>query len=274
MYKNLLNKSKWLRKALFDMVMRQKTGHIPSCFSMVEILISLYYGGVAKVFKDDPSNSERDYIFVSKGHAAMAQYPILADYGFFPKIELKKFTQADGMLGLYADNRIPGIEGISGSLGHGVGMGAGIALDAKKNNKNNRAFVIVGDGECYEGSIWETAMFASHHKLDNLIVIIDVNHLCILGRTKDLLNQGDLGEKWKSFGWHVEYVDGHSYKSLMGGFDSINKTQGKPLVLIADTVKGKGLSFMEGQPIWHNRMPDDALIIKAKEELEFNSIKD
>ena len=274
MYKNLLSKSKWLRKSLFDMAMSQKSGHIPSCFSMVEIMISLYYGGVAKVFKGNPDSPDRDYIFVSKGHASMTQYPILADYEFFPKSELNKFTQAGGILGLYADYKIPGIEGISGSLGHGVGMGAGIALDAKKNNKNNKAFVIVGDGECYEGSIWETAMFAAHHKLDNLIVIVDLNHLCILGRTKDLLDQGDLGEKWKSFGWHVEYVDGHSYKSLMGGFDSINKTKGKPIVLIAETVKGKGISFMEGQSQWHNRMPDDAQLLQAIKELEINTIID
>lgn len=274
MYKNLFDKSKWLRKSLFEMAMRQKAGHIPSCFSMVEILISLYYGGVAKIFKNDPKNEERDYIFVSKGHAAMAQYPILADFGFFPKNELEKFTLPNGMLGLYADFRVPGIEGISGSLGHGIGMGAGIALDAKQNDKKNKAFVVVGDGECYEGSIWETAMFASHHKLDNLVVIVDVNKLCILGKTKDLLDQGDLGEKWKSFGWHVEYVDGHSYKSLMNGFNSLNNSSGKPIAIIADTVKGKGISYMEGQAVWHNRMPDEALIKKAKEDLEFNSIRD
>ena len=132
----------------------------------------------------------------------------------------------------------------------------------------------MGDGECYEGSIWESAMFAAHHKLDNLIVIVDLNHLIILGRTKELLNQGDLGEKWKSFGWHVEYVDGHSYKSLMGGFDSINKTKGKPIVLIADTIKGKGVSFMEGQAQWHNKKLEDNLILKAKKDLEFNTIID
>jgi len=274
MYKNLFSKSKWLRKSLFEMAMKQKSGHIPSCFSMVEILVSLYYGGIAKIFQDDPKNVDRDYIFVSKGHAAMAQYPILADYGFFPVGELDKFTQSNGILGLYADFRVPGIEGISGSLGHGVGMGAGIALNAKNNNKKNKAFVIVGDGECYEGSIWESAMFASHHKLDNLVVIVDVNHLCILGKTEDLLNQGDLGKKWESFGWHVENVDGHSYKSIMNGFNSSKKSLGKPIAIIADTVKGKGVSFMEGNAVWHNRMPDDALILKAREDLEFNSIKE
>ena len=188
--------------------------------------------------------------------------------------ELDKFTQSNGILGLYADFRVPGIEGISGSLGHGVGMGAGIALNAKNNNKKNKAFVIVGDGECYEGSIWESAMFASHHKLDNLVVIVDVNHLCILGKTEDLLNQGDLGKKWESFGWHVENVDGHSYKSIMNGFNSSKKSLGKPIAIIADTVKGKGVSFMEGNAVWHNRMPDDALILKAREDLEFNSIKE
>lgn len=274
MYKELINKSGWLRRSIFNMAMNQKSGHIPSCFSMVEILIAMYYGGVAKVFKDDPNNIERDYIFISKGHAAMAQYPILADYGFFPKEELNRFTQPEGILGLYADNRIPGIEGISGSLGHGVGMGAGISLNAKINKKDNKAFVVVGDGECYEGSIWESAMFASHYKLDNLIVIVDVNHLCILGKTEDLLNQGDIGDKWESFGWHVERVNGHSYSSIMKGFGVIGKTAGKPLVLIADTVKGKGISFMEGVAMWHNRMPSEEQITLANKDLEINSIKD
>jgi transketolase len=274
MYNELIKKSKWLRQSLFKMAMKQKCGHIPSSFSMVEILISIYYSGIAKVFNGDPSNDLRDYIFVSKGHAAMAQYPILSDLGFFSQDELGKFTQPDGILGLYADNSIPGIEGISGSLGHGVGMGAGISFDAKKNNKINKSFVIIGDGECYEGSIWESAMFASHHELDNLIVIVDLNHLCILGETNDLLSQGDLGEKWKSFGWHVEYVDGHSYTSIIKAFDKIGETSGKPLVLIADTVKGKGISFMEGQAKWHNKMPNDDLILQARQDLENNPIKD
>ena len=272
MYEELIDKSKWLRQSLFKMIIRQKAGHIPSSFSMAEILVSLYYGGVAKIFHEDPNNINRDYVFVSKGHAAMAQYPILADYGFFSEDELDKFTQPEGILGMYADYRIPGIEGVSGSLGHGVGMGAGIALNAKNSNRDNKSFVILGDGECYEGSIWESAMFASHHKLDNLVAIVDMNHLCILGKTDDLLDQGDLGEKWKSFGWHVERVDGHSYTSVMKGFQSIGNSSGKPVVLIADTVKGKGISFMEGKSMWHNKMPSDELIAQAEKELENNPI--
>lgn len=267
----LCEKSKWLRKELFEMAMRQKSGHIPSCFSCVEIMISLYYGGVARIITGKPEDPERDRIIVSKGHAAMVQYPILADFNYFQKQELEKFTMPGGLLGMYADNRIPGIESISGSLGHGVGIGAGMALAAKDAGIGYRSFVILGDGECYEGSIWESAMFAAHHKIDNLVVIVDKNKLCILGKIEKLLNQGDLAEKWKSFGWHTISVNGHSHKELHNAFSHIGKTQGKPLAIIADTIKGKGISFMEGRHEWHNRMPDDDLIEQARIELN-NSI--
>ena len=168
---------------------------------------------------------------------------------------------------MYADIRIPGIEGISGSLGHGVGMGAGFAFAANHNKQSYRTFVILGDGECYEGSIWESAMFAAHHKLENLIVIIDRNKLCILGETEDLLNLGNLQAKWQSFGWEAVTVDGHSFNDLLSAFSRIGTTGGKPLAIIADTIKGKGISFMEGRSEWHNRMPNDEQIIKARHEL-------
>jgi transketolase len=270
----LIARSQWLRQSLFEMVMRKKAGHLPSSFSMVEILVSLYYGGVARVTRGDPKDPGRDRILVSKGHAAMAQYPILADYGFFPESELERFTEPGGLLGMYADFRIPGIEGISGSLGHGVGMGAGIALAARNDGHAHRAFIILGDGENYEGSIWESAMFAAHHRLDNLVVIVDRNQLCILGRTEELLQLGDLEAKWRSFGWEAATVNGHSYKSLLAAFEKIGDTGGKPYVIIADTVKGKGVSFMEGRAEWHNRMPDDALIAQARADLSHNSIID
>lgn len=264
---DLEEKAAWLRRELFEMVIRQGKGHLPSCFSCTEILVSLYYGGIANYRAGDPQDPERDRVIVSKGHAAMALYPILADIGYFPAEELQRFTQPGGLLGMYADWRIPGIEGISGSLGHGLGMGAGMALAAKRDGDGHRVFVILGDGECYEGSVWEAAMFAAHNRLDKLIAIVDRNALCILGRTEELLELGDLAEKWRSFGWHAVTIDGHSFGDLRDAFGLIGQSGGKPLAIIANTVKGKGISFMEGRAEWHNRMPDAAGIAVARAEL-------
>jgi transketolase len=264
---DLEDKALWLRRALWDMVMRQRKGHIPSTYSCTEIMVSLYYGGVAKVTPDNPDDPNRDRIIVSKGHAAMVQYPILADLGYFDESELERFTEPGGLLGMYADFRIPGIEGISGSLGHGVGMGAGFALAARQDGRDYKTFVIVGDGECYEGSIWESAMFAAHHKLDNLVTIVDRNELCILGKTEDLLELGDMEAKWQSFGWETVAVDGHSFDELMSAFGKMGKTNGKPLAIIANTLKGKGISFMEGRSEWHNRMPNDELMAQGRRDL-------
>ncbi len=270
---DLEDKALWLRRALWDMVMRQRKGHIPSTYSCTEIMVSLYYGGVAKVTPDNPDDPSRDRIIVSKGHAAMVQYPILADLGYFDESELERFTQPGGLLGMYADFRIPGIEGISGSLGHGVGMGAGFALAARQDGHDYKTFVIVGDGECYEGSIWESAMFAAHHKLDNLVTIVDRNELCILGKTEDLLELGDMEAKWQSFGWETVTVDGHSFDELMTAFGKMGKTNGKPLAIIANTVKGKGISFMEGQSEWHNRMPNEELMAQGRRDLGLDAVE-
>ncbi len=270
---DLEDKALWLRRALWDMVMRQRKGHIPSTYSCTEIMVSLYYGGVAKVTPDNPDDPSRDRIIVSKGHAAMVQYPILADLGYFDESELERFTQPGGLLGMYADFRIPGIEGISGSLGHGVGMGAGFALAARQDGHDYMTFVIVGDGECYEGSIWESAMFTAHHKLDNLVTIVDRNELCILGKTEDLLELGDMEAKWQSFGWETVTVDGHSFDELMTAFGKMGKTNGKPLAIIANTVKGKGISFMEGRSEWHNRMPNDELMAQGRRDLGLDAVK-
>ncbi len=213
---------------------------------------------------EDP---ERDRVIVSKGHAAMVQYPILADFDFYSKSELLKFTEPGGLLGMYADYRIPGIEGISGSLGHGIGMGAGFAIAARHDFKKYQSYIILGDGECYEGSIWEGAMFAAHHKLDNLVAIVDRNELCILGHTEELLSLGDLENKWRSFGWETFSVDGHSFNELLGTFEKIKQVVGKPSVIIANTIKGKGISFMEGKSEWHNQMPNLEQMAQARLEL-------
>jgi len=274
MTSELLQRSQWLRREIFEMVVGAGQGHMPSSFSMVEILVSLYFGGIARHTPGRPDDPARDRVIVSKGHAAAALYPILAERGYFPREELARFTQPGGLLGMYADFRVPGIEGISGSLGHGIGMGAGFALAARMAGAATRSFVIVGDGECYEGSIWESAMFAAHHRLDNLAVVVDRNHLCILGATEDCLQLGDLAAKWQSFGWEVACVNGHRYCELLPALRRVGNTGGRPLVVIADTVKGKGVSFMEGKAGWHNRMPDAEKAALARAELACNPIVD
>lgn len=263
----LRERAAWLRREVFRMVMRQRQGHVPSSFSMAEILVALYYGGVLRHQAGNADWPERDRLIISKGHAAAAVYPILADKGYFPAAELETYTQPGGLLGMYADRRVPGIESVSGSLGHGVGIGAGFALAARRDRQDFRTFVIVGDGECYEGSIWESAMFAAHHGLDNLVTVVDRNKLCILGETEELLRLEGLAEKWRAFGWRVLEVDGHDPDAVVDALRACEQPDGRPLVIIADTVKGKGISFMEGRSEWHNRMPSDAQMAEARRDL-------
>ena len=261
---SLIEKSKWLRKQLLELVVNTQKGHIPSCYSCAEIVVALFYGGYLNYNAANPDDENRDRILVSKGHAAMVLYPILADLGFFPESELKNFCKPDGLLRMYADNSIPGIESITGSLGHGLGIAAGYALRAKRDNKDFCSFVILGDGECYEGSIWETALFASSYNLDNLVTIVDRNRLCIMDETENCVKLDDLAKKWDAFGWETYVVDGHSYASILPIFEKIKlSTTGKP-----KAIKGKGISFMEGQPLWHNKMMNEEQVIAATLELE------
>ncbi len=266
-FNDLEERARWLRRQVFRMVMQHREGHAPSSFSMAEILTLLYYGGVARLRRGEPDWPDRDRVLVSKGHAAHALYPILADLDYFDAAELDRFTEPGSFLGMYADNRVPGIEGISGSLGHGLGMGAGFALAARMDGRDYRTFVILGDGECYEGSIWESAMFAAHHRLDTLVAIVDRNALCILGRTEELVRLDPLADKWRSFGWAVAEVDGHDLGALRAALGRLGDTGGKPLAIVADTVKGKGIPFMEGRPEWHNRMPDEQQLALAWQAL-------
>lgn len=268
----LLDKSQWLRRELLEMVARSKKGHLPSSYSCTEILISLYYGGVLRYERGNPTSAGRDRVVVSKGHAGMAAYPILADLGYYSAEELNRFCKADGILRMYPDPSIPGIESSSGSLGHALGLAAGWSLAAKRDNLPNRAFILLGDGELYEGSIWETAMFAAHQRLDNLVAVVDRNGLCIMGETEKLVELGSVEDKWRAFGWHTVSVNGHSYAELLTAFSLIGKTDGKPLAVIANTVKGKGISFMEHKSGWHNKIPTEAQFDQMRQELLVNPI--
>ena len=266
----LIERSKWLRKELLKLVVTAKKGHIPSCYSCSEIVLTLFYGGYFNCDSKSPKQPDRDRIFISKGHAAMVLYPILADKGFIDSKELLKFTRADGSLRLYADQSIPGIESPTGSLGHGMGIGCGHAFTAKLDKKDYWTYVVVGDGECYEGSIWETALFAAHYKLDNFVTFVDRNQLCIMDSTETIMRLSPLAEKWKSFGWNTIEVNGHSYKELTNAMNEIRKNRGcgKPTAVICNTVKGKGISFMENQSGWHNKIMNDDQVRLAEVELE------
>ena len=265
----LEDKCRWLRREIFEMVVKVNQGHIASSLSQTEILIALYYGGILNYKKNDPNYKERDKLIISKGHSAMGVYPILADIGYFSKDELKKYGTPEGLLRIYGDKSIPGIECTTGSLAQGPGIAAGFCYAAKEDNLDMNSYVIISDGENYEGSIWETAMFASHYNLDNLVLIIDRNEQIILGKTEELLKLEPLNDKWKSFGWDVFSCNGHNIQELLNIFEKIKvEKNGKPKIVIANTIKGKGVSYMEDVTRWHNTMPDKDQIEMARKDLK------
>ena len=271
--KELAKRVSWLRREAFEMVVRSKKGHYPSSASCAELVVALYYGGYLRFDARNPKNPDRDRLFISKGHAGMVLYPILEDLGFVPKGELLKFTKADGVFRFYPDPSIPGIEAITGSLGHGLGLAAGHCLAAKRDNKSYRSYVILGDGECYEGSTWETAMYAAHAGLDNLVAFVDRNYCCIMDHTENCVRLEPLEEKWRAFGWHTLSIDGHSLQEVTAALDLANSGKIKaPIAIIAKSVKGKGISYMENKPGWHNRMPTDEEIVTARRELAVEAV--
>jgi transketolase len=258
----------WLRREAFEMVVRSKKGHYPSSSSCADLVVALYYGGYLKYDAKNPKNPDRDRLFISKGHAGMVLYPILADLGFVPKEEVEKFTKADCVFRFYPDPTIPGIEAITGSLGHGMGLAAGHCLAAKRDGKKYRCFVVLGDGECYEGSTWETAMFCTHAGLDNLVVFVDRNGCVIMDHTEKCVKLDPLEDKWKAFGWHTISIDAHSPEQVLNTMEIVTSGRIKaPIAVIANSVKGKGISYMENKPGWHNRMPTDEEIAQARKEL-------
>ena len=190
------------------------------------------------------------------------------------KSELKKYGTPEGILRIYGDKSIPGVDSTSGSLSQAPGIACGFALASKNDKKKINTFVILSDGEHYEGSLWESAMFASHHKLDNLIFIVDRNKQIILGKDEELLSMEPLDEKWKSFGWNVDVVDGHDYNQLLDSLSKRKEGNGKPSVIIANTIKGKGISYMEDVTRWHNTMPNEDEIKIARKDLEKNCINE
>ena len=247
------------------------SSHIASILSMADILAVLY-GEVLCYKPEEPKWAGRDRFILSKGHAGAGVYATLAESGFFPVEKLQSHYQDGSDLSGHVSHKgIPGVEFSTGSLGHGLPVAAGMALAAKINNENNRAFVLLGDGECDEGSNWEAILFAAHHKLENLVAIVDRNMLQSIYSTEDTLSLEPFAEKWKAFGWNVVEVDGHNHEEILNACKAKSKVENKPLCIIASTIKGKGVSFMENNILWHYRSPQGSEYEAAMAELELNN---
>jgi len=254
--KKLEKKSFLIRKMVLDMCIAAETGHLTSSMSCIDLLVSLYHGNIMRYDAKNPNWNERDWFILSKGQASPALYAVLADCGFFDRKDLNKFAQKDGKIGVHLQNDVPGVEITSGSLGHGFGIAAGIALGFKQSCMHNLVFTLLGDGECYEGSIWETAMFATHNKLNNLVAIIDRNYLCATDFTENIVGLEPLDDKWKSFGWDVVRLNGHDFIPLLNTLESTRaRRKSVPMLIIADTTKGEGIECISNIPLWHGIAP-------------------
>ncbi len=259
--------SKRVRREIIEMIGAAKSGHPGGSLSAVEILVTLYFD----VMRHDPSNpawEDRDRFLLSKGHAAPVLYSVLAESGYTPKDQLNTLRKLGSIYQGHPDKRfIPALEGSTGSLGQGLSIGLGMALAARLDGKDFRTYVVLGDGEIQEGQIWEAAMFGAFHKVDNLVAIVDYNRIQLDGFVKDIMEVEPLVDKWLGFGWHVIEVDGHSIPALQEAFAQAAATKGKPTVVIAHTVKGKGVSFMENNPKFHGQAPTPAEVELALKEL-------
>lgn len=266
--KYLEKKALWVRRQALEMAVAAGAGHLGGTFSCTDILVSLYYGGILCFDPGIPHWDGRDRFILSKGHSCLGLYLILADLEFFPMSELKTFAQQGGILGINPDNNIPGVEINTGSLGHGLPVGAGMALSGKMDRKGFCTVVLLGDGECYEGSVWEAALFAAHHELNKLVAIVDYNGLSATNRTKNIVRQEPIEDKWKAFGWDTISINGHSFEEIFYALRNIHHSKrNKPLAVIAHTVKGKGVSFMEDKVAWHVGVPHGDELEAARREL-------
>jgi transketolase len=260
--------AKRIRLHVVEMVHAAGSSHVGTCLSMAELLAVLY-GQVLNVDPIRPDWSERDRLIMSKGHGCAGLYAVLAERGFFPIDWLQSFYHDGARLAGHATHHgIPGVEVSTGSLGHGLSLACGMALVGRREERSWRVFALLSDGECDEGSTWEAAMFAPHHKLDNLVAIVDYNKIQSLGTVKEVLDLEPFAAKWRSFGWSAVDVDGHDIIQLRSVLSALPTERGKPTCVIAHTVKGKGVSFMEDKLLWHYRSPDEQEFRQALAELE------
>lgn len=265
---NLKAKAYELRKHVVDIVMAGKGGHIGGDMSVIDILVTLYFDQM-NISPENQNDPNRDLFVLSKGHSVEAYYAVLAEKGFFPYEEvLEKFSKFGSPFIGHPNNKLPGIEMNSGSLGHGLPVSIGMALACRMDHRPNRVYVVMGDGELAEGSVWEGAMAGGNFGLDNLCAIVDRNRLQISGCTEDVMKQDVQEERWASFGWHVISVDGNDCRQLHDAFEEAKAVKGKPTVIIANTVKGCGSSVMENKANWHHKVPTQDEYEQIMKDLE------
>jgi len=260
--------AKKIRQHAVRMTHRAKSSHIGTSLSMADLLAVLY-GGILRVQPNAADWKDRDRFVLSKGHGAAAVYAVLAERGFFPLAWLDTYC-LDGspLAGHITHTGVPGVDASTGSLGHGLSIACGMAIVGKRDQRPYRVFVLLSDGECDEGSTWEAVLFAPHHHLDNLVAIVDYNKIQSLGRVSEVLDLEPLGEKWRSFGWSVREIDGHDVEQIHRVLRAVPFEPGRPSCIIAHTVKGKGVSFMEDKVAWHYQPPNDQELEQALAELE------
>jgi len=251
-----------IRSHIVRMLHKANASHIGSCFSIVDILTVLY-SGIIRITPDSIHSTQRDRFILSKGHAAAAVYATLCEAGFLDIDWLERYCQNTAPLGGHITANVPGVEVSTGSLGHGLSIGCGMAIDGQSEKRQYRVFVLMSDGECDEGSVWEAALFAPYHNLENLTIIIDYNKIQSFDRVENVLELEPFADKWESFGWAVQEIDGHNFEDIKKTLGNIPFEKGKPSCIIAHTIKGKGVSFMENKVEWHYKSP-------TKEQLEMS----
>lgn len=259
--------AKEVRKSIIEEVYNANSGHPGGALSVADILTVLYFNQM-NIDSENPNNVNRDRFILSKGHASAALYAVLAEKGYFPKEDLKTFRKINSYLQGHPDMKhIPGVDMTTGSLGQGLSAANGMAIISKLDKKDIRVYCLVGDGEIEEGQIWEAAMTSSKYKLDNLCLIIDNNNLQIDGTVEKVMSPYPIDEKFKSFGFNVINIDGHNYEQIIEAFENAKNYKGKPSVIIAKTIKGKGVSFMENKVEWHGKAPKEEQYKQAMAEL-------
>jgi transketolase len=260
--------AKRIRKHCIEMTHRANASHVGSSLSVADLLAVLY-GRILRLDASDPSWDDRDRFILSKGHGCAALYAALAERGFFPVDWLETYYQDGSVLAGHATHKnIPGVEVSTGSLGHGLPIATGMALAAKRDSRNYSIICLLSDGECDEGSVWEAALFAPQHKLDNLVAIVDYNKIQSFGRVKEVIDLDPLAAKWTAFGWATREIDGHNLSDVERTLNQIPFERGKPSCIVANTIKGKGVSFMEDKLLWHYRSPKGEELQAALAELE------
>lgn len=264
-YSELTVIAKNMRKNILEMIHAAKSGHPGGSLSAVEIVTYLYF---KEMNIESPTDENRDKFILSKGHGAPVLYSVLMEKGFIGKDLLGTLRQVDSKLQGHPDmKKLPGVEASTGSLGQGLSISNGIALANKLDKKESRVFVLLGDGEVQEGMVWEAAMLAAHYGLDNLTAVLDHNGLQIDGKNDDVMRVEPLDKKWEAFGWHVIKADGHDFNSLHDAFEERKTVKNKPVIIIAETIKGKGVSFMEDKAGWHGKAPNDEELAIALNEV-------